>query len=309
MNNLEQFIISLKNCKIPSEIEIKELCNKAREILINENNVVTLTPPISVCGDIHGQFYDLLELFSVGDDCPETNYCFMGDYVDRGHHSLETFLLLISLKIRYPERMTLLRGNHESRAITQVYGFYDECLQKCHSNNVYNYCISVFELLPISAVIDQKLFAVHGGLSPLINNINEINNVNRKQEVSEETIMSDLMWSDPNDDENTIEDWVVSVRGAGFLFGPETVKKFNHQNNCEGILRSHQLSQYGYHYSFGETVCTIWSAPNYCYRCGNIATILELDEYMNKYFNLFQESPLTDQLIHKKNLYEPLYFL
>lgn len=150
-----------------------------------------------VCGDIHGQFYDLKELFKVGGDVPETNYLFMGDFVDRGYYSVETFLLLLALKVRYPDRITLIRGNHESRQITQVYGFYDECLRKYGSTDVWRYCTEIFDYLSLSAIIDGKIFCVHGGLSPSIQYLDQIRTIDRKQEVPHDGPMCDLLWSDP----------------------------------------------------------------------------------------------------------------
>ena len=123
----------------------------------------------------------------------------MGDFVDRGTHSVETFLLLIALKVRYPERIFLIRGNHESRQITQVYGFYDECLRKFGSVNVWRYCVVVFDYLSIGASIDNKIFCVHGGLSPAVSTIDEIRSIDRKIEVPHDGAMCDLMWSDPDD--------------------------------------------------------------------------------------------------------------
>lgn len=118
--DLDEQISRLRKCEYLKEHEVKALCEKAKEILINESNVQKVDAPVTVCGDIHGQFYDLIELFKVGGDCPYTNYMFMGDFVDRGYYSVETFLLLLALKVRYPDRLTLIRGNHESRQITQV---------------------------------------------------------------------------------------------------------------------------------------------------------------------------------------------
>jgi len=121
-----------------------------------------------------------MELLKVGGECPVTNYLFMGDFVDWGFYSVETFLLLLALKVRYPERVTLIRGNHESRQITQVYGFYDECLRKYGSVNVWRYCTDIFDYLALAAIIDDKIFCVHGGLSPAINTLDDIRNLDRK---------------------------------------------------------------------------------------------------------------------------------
>ena len=189
---LDQFIEKLQQCEyIQDDKSVKELCEKAKEILSKEENVIYLNAPITVknikklqyikkynkkqvCGDIHGQFYDLIELFKHGGEVTQTNYLFLGDFVDRGYNSVETFLLLLCLKVRYPQRVALLRGNHESRQITQVYGFYDECLRKYGSSNVWKYCTDVFDMLTLAAVINNKVFCVHGGLSPQITTITDV---------------------------------------------------------------------------------------------------------------------------------------
>ena len=198
MSELDRQIEQLRKCEYIKESEVKELCEKAKEILIEEANVQRVEAPVTICGDVHGQFDDLIELFKVGGDCPETNYLFMGDFVDRGFNSVETFLLLLALKVRYPDRITLIRGNHESRQITQVYGFYDECMRKYGSINVWRYCTEVFDYLALAALIDNKIFCVHGGLSPTVKNIDEIRTIDRKQEVPHDGAMCDLLWSDPD---------------------------------------------------------------------------------------------------------------
>ena len=173
-SEIDRQIQQLLKCDYLKESEVKSLCDKAREIFIEESNVIRIDAPVTICGDIHGQFFDLLELFKVGNFCPETNYLFLGDYVDIGFNSVETFLLLIALKVRYPDRITLIRGNHESRQITQVYGFYDECLKKFGSVNAWKYCIEVFDYFPIASIINEKVFCVHGGLSPKLTKIDDV---------------------------------------------------------------------------------------------------------------------------------------
>jgi len=167
MSEIDRQIVLLKKCENLNESEVKDLCCKARELFIEEFNVVNLDSPITICGDIHGQFSDMKKLFAeIGGECPNTHYIFMGDYVDRGNHSLQTFLLLLALKVRYPDRITLLRGNHECRQITQVYGFYDECLRIYKNVTVWRYCTELFDYMPIASLIDSKVFCVHGGLFP-----------------------------------------------------------------------------------------------------------------------------------------------
>ena len=172
---------------------------QAKEILREESNVQPVQAPVTVCGDIHGQFYDLAELFRIGGDCPETNYLFMGDYVDRGYYSLETVTLLMALKVRYRHRITILRGNHESRQITQVYGFYDECLRKYGNANVWKHFTDTFDYLPMTAVVSGRIFCLHGGLSPSIDTLDHARDLDRVQEVPHEGPMCDLVWSDPDE--------------------------------------------------------------------------------------------------------------
>ncbi|CAJ0578866.1 unnamed protein product, partial [Mesorhabditis spiculigera] len=287
VNDLDKQIQTLMNCEIISEAEVKSLCAKAKEILIQEGNVQVIDSPVTVGGQL-----------------PYTNYLFLGDFVDRGHYSVETFLLLLALKVRYPDRMMLIRGNHESRQITQVYGFYDECVRKYGSPTVWKCCTDVFDCLSLSAVIAGKVFCVHGGLSPSIQTLDEIRAIERKQEVPHDGAMCDLLWSDPED----AMGWGMSPRGAGYLFGSDVVKMFCENNGVDLICRAHQLVMEGYKWHFNETVLTVWSAPNYCYRCGNVAAILELDEDINKEFSIFEAAPQENRgAPAKKPL--PDYFL
>eukprot|EP00051_Salpingoeca_urceolata_P010899 m.133903 g.133903 ORF g.133903 m.133903 type:complete len:308 (+) comp16899_c0_seq4:2074-2997(+) len=285
--DLDRAIEVLRQCELISENAVKALCFKAREILIEEANVQRVSAPVTVCGDVHGQHYDVMELFKVGGDVPDTNYIFLGDFVDRGHYSIETFLLLLALKVRYPDRVTLLRGNHESRQITQVYGFYDECLRKFGSANVWQYCTEIFDYLCLAALIDDQVFCVHGGLSPSVNTLDQVRTIDRRIEVPHEGPMCDLLWSDPEE----IDGWGLSPRGAGYLFGSDAVAQFNQLNGLNLICRAHQLVMEGHKSHFDGAVVTVWSAPNYCYRCGNVASVLRIDEHMDKDFAIFQAAP------------------
>lgn len=302
--DLDEMINYVIQCKPLSEQQVARLCEKVKEVLEKENNVHAVRAPVTVCGDVHGQFHDLLELFKIGGLPPDTNYLFMGDYVDRGYYSVETVTLLLLYKLRYPQRLHLLRGNHESRQITQVYGFYDECLRKYGSVNVWRYCTEVFDLLPLASVVEGKIFCVHAGLSPSIQTVDQMRSIRRNCEVPHEGAMCDLLWSDPED----IDGWGLSPRGAGYLFGGDVVAQFNETNKLDLICRSHQLVMEGYKAMFNDTLVTVWSAPNYCYRCGNVASILELDEHLNKNFKIFEAAPAEARETGQRNEV-PEYFL
>lgn len=300
---IDQFLKKLSLCEPLMENEVEALCKTVKEILIEENNVLSLKSPITICGDIHGQFYDLMELFKVGGMPPDTNYLFMGDFVDRGFHSVETVSFLLCLKVKYKNRVALLRGNHESRQITQVYGFYDECVRKYGSSNVWKMFTDIFDYLPLAALIDEQIFCCHGGLSPSIKKINDIYEIDRKVEVPHEGGMCDLLWSDPDEKKG----FGPSPRGAGFTFGEDVTIQFNKTNNLKLVCRAHQLVMDGFNYNHNENCLTVFSAPNYCYRCGNMATIMQIDDNGGKEFISFEPSPDTEKC--EDTLRIPDYFL
>ncbi|GIQ89582.1 hypothetical protein KIPB_012086, partial [Kipferlia bialata] len=222
-NDLDGMIERLMRGEYLTEQEVETVCGLVTTVFQEEPNVVKVPAPVTVIGDIHGQFHDLLELFSIAGCAPHTNMLFLGDYVDRGYYSVECVTLLLVLKVRYPKRVSMLRGNHESRQITQVYGFYDECHRKYGSLRVWNLFTSVFDALPLAAVVQDSVFAVHGGLSPSVETVDQLLELDRHKDIPHEGPMSDLMWSDPE----ARVGWGMSPRGAGYTFGQDISMNFN----------------------------------------------------------------------------------
>ena len=285
VDNIIEKIINLET--IPEDIVVL-LFKKLLELLYLENNLLELKTPIIICGDIHGQFFDLLELFQKGGNPKDEKYLFLGDYVDRGYFSIFTFCYLAALKIKYPSNIFLLRGNHECRQVNQMYGFYYECQNTYGHSSIWNLCNIIFDALPISAVIDNQIFCVHGGISPDISLLEKIDLFDRFKELPNNGPLCDLCWSDPED----IDYWKINNRGAGHIFGKNQVNEFLYLNNLNLIIRSHQLIKEGYQYFFSNKLISIWSAPNYMYRSGNKASILKLNNnnLENLNFICFEES-------------------
>ncbi|BBG94718.1 Calcineurin-like metallo-phosphoesterase superfamily protein [Prunus dulcis] len=276
--DLDQWISKVKEGQHLLEDELQLLCEYVKEILIEESNVQPVNSPVTVCGDIHGQFHDLMKLFQTGGHVPETNYIFMGDFVDRGYNSLEVFTILLLLKARYPAHITLLRGNHESRQLTQVYGFYDECQRKYGNANAWRYCTDVFDYLTLSAIIDGTVLCVHGGLSPDIRTIDQIRVIERNCEI-------------PHEGHFVISCGVI----LKILKHGQVTSEFNHINNLDLVCRAHQLVQEGLKYMFQDKGL-VWSAPNYCYRCGNVASILSFNDNMEREVKFFTETEENNQM-------------
>jgi diadenosine tetraphosphatase ApaH/serine/threonine PP2A family protein phosphatase len=277
--NWESVRQETQNAEVISEDKVVTILLKLMEILYKETNVLQLHSPITICGDIHGQLDDLLELFNTAGGIKDQTFLFMGDYVDRGWFSMNTFLYLATLKIENPTQFYLLRGNHETRQVTQMYGFLQETLLNYGHSGIWTLANEVFDLLPMAAVVDKYIFAVHGGISPDFPYYQMISSHNRQDELPPKGGLADLCWSDPED----VQDWRPNMRGAGTAFGAKQVSKFLHENKLNLITRSHQLAKDGYAWKFpaleqksGLTgaLITVWSAPNYMYTSGNMASIL-----------------------------------
>ncbi|KAJ8972429.1 hypothetical protein NQ317_012447 [Molorchus minor] len=286
---LDQWIEQLNECKQLTENQVKTLCDKAKEILSKESNVQEVKCPVTVCGDVHGQFHDLMELFRIGGSSPDTNYLFMGDYVDRGYYSVETVTLLVALKVRYKERITILRGNHESRQITQVYGFYDECLRKYGNANVWKFFTDLFDYLPLTALVDSQIFCLHGGLSPSIDTLDHIRSL--RSFARGEFPMKGQCVTYFGRTRTIVVDGVFHPVELVTHLARTSPKTFNHSNGLTLVSRAHQLVMEGYNWCHERNVVTIFSAPNYCYRCGNQAAIMELDDALKYSFLQFDPAP------------------
>jgi len=267
-----------------AENEIKGLCTKAREIFINQPVLLELAAPIKICGDIHGQYYDLLRLFEYGGFPPESNYLFLGDYVDRGKQSLETICLLLAYKIKYPENFFIVRGNHESASINRIYGFYDECKRR-YNIKLWKVFTDCFNCLPIAAIIDEKIFCMHGGLSPDLKTMEQIRRVVRPTDIPDTGLLCDLLWADPDKD---IQGWAENDRGVSFTFGHDIVDQFLKRHDLDLICRAHQVVEDGYEFFAKRQLVTLFSAPNYCGEFDNAGAMMSVDETLMCSFQILK---------------------
>ena len=252
--------------------EIQLICSHVREIFLMQPTLLKLQSPIKIVGDIHGQYNDLLRIFKLSGDPSETNYLFLGDYIDRGHQSLETIMLLFCYKIKYRDNFFMLRGNHESANVTKMYGFYDECKRR-KSTKVWKSFIDVFNCLPIAAMIQDKIFCIHGGISPDLTSMKQISNVLRPTDIPEEGLITDLLWSDPDSNVTT---WSPNDRGVSYTFSRKNVLDFCSKFKFDLIIRGHMVVEDGYEFFAKKKFVTVFSAPNYCGQFGNWGAVLSI---------------------------------
>ncbi|ALC48809.1 flw [Drosophila busckii] len=274
-----------------TEAEVRGLCLKSREIFLQQPILLELEAPLIICGDIHGQYTDLLRLFEYGGFPPAANYLFLGDYVDRGKQSLETICLLLAYKIKYPENFFLLRGNHECASINRIYGFYDECKRR-YNVKLWKTFTDCFNCLPVAAIIDEKIFCCHGGLSPDLQGMEQIRRLMRPTDVPDTGLLCDLLWSDPDKD---VQGWGENDRGVSFTFGVDVVSKFLNRHELDLICRAHQVVEDGYEFFARRQLVTLFSAPNYCGEFDNAGGMMTVDDTLMCSFQVL----LTELLSHK----------
>ncbi|KAI8331621.1 Metallo-dependent phosphatase-like protein [Choanephora cucurbitarum] len=275
-----------------TESQALYILEKGKEIFRLEENLLDIPAPVTVCGDIHGQYYDLMKLFEVGGDPSDTTYLFLGDYVDRGYFSIECVLYLWSLKMWYPNTFFLLRGNHECRHLTTHFTFHLECRHK-YTERVYDACMESFCALPLGAVMNRQFLCIHGGLSPELHTLADLNKIDRFREPPTHGLMCDILWADPAEEfgEETTTDLFLDnrVRGCSYFFTQvffvyAATCAFLQRNNLLSIIRAHEAQDAGYRmYRRNDTtsfpaVMTIFSAPNYLDLYNNKAAILKYED-------------------------------
>ncbi|KAJ3189029.1 Serine/threonine-protein phosphatase [Irineochytrium annulatum] len=247
--------------------DVIAICNRVREIFLEQSVLLELMPAVNIVGDIHGQYSDLIRIFERCGYPPSSNFLFLGDYVDRGKHSLETILLLFCYKIKYPENFFILRGNHESASVNRVYGFFDECKRRS-TLKVWKSFTDVFNCLPIAAVVAGKIFCLHGGLSPKLLSMDDIRAIQRPCDVPDFGLLNDLLWSDPSE---FVEEWEDNERGVSYCFGRGIVTAFLARFDLDLVARAHMVVE-------GGQLVTIFSAPNYCGEFDNKGAVMIVNE-------------------------------
>jgi len=279
VDNILERLLSVRGNKPGKTVDLKEeeikmLIDKSLIIIKEQKMLVELEAPLRVCGDIHGQYYDLLRIFEHCGYPGDNNFLFLGDYVDRGKQSLETICLLLAYKIKYPTKVYLLRGNHESSVTNRIYGFYDECKRR-YNVRLWRNFTELFNYLPVAALIDEKILCMHGGLSPDLRNISSISEISRPTDIPDSGLLCDLLWSDPDKD---VIEFDENDRGVSVVFGEKIVNEFNRRNDLDLIIRAHQVVDDGYEFFAQRQLITIFSAPNYCGEFDNSAGIMIIDE-------------------------------
>ena len=273
-NEKNKVIKSISESNLLSLEELKYLCSKSLEIFMEEPVFLELNAPIVICGDTHGQFRDLLRLFDFGGSPAKKQYLFLGDYVDRGKNSIETISLLLAFKIKYPKNIYLLRGNHESEMINRTYGFFDECKRR-YNIRIWKNFSDCFNWLPISALVNEKILCMHGGLSPELVDIKCLKKIVRPTEVPDRGLLCDLLWSDP---ERGVKDWAPNQRGISVLFNENIIKKTIEDLDIDLICRAHQVVENGYEFFAQRRLVTVFSAPNYCGQFDNAGAFMVVNK-------------------------------
>ena len=274
--------------RIP-EKKFIQICSEALISLEPLGSLINVSPPVTYVGDVHGNLTNLLQIFHIFGMPPKTRYMFLGDYVDRGAHSIEVISILLSLAIKFPDDVFLIRGNHEFGSVNNVYGFLDEVINSYGSNEAWSMCNKVFGYLPLAAIVGDLVFCVHGGLSPLVTSMSDISDIDLPVQGFENSkLIADLVWSDPDSFVNGYED---NSRGSGVLYGTDAISLFLKSNKLKLIIRGHQCVPNGYSLDCDNTCVTLFSSCNYCRMLQNKSGVIVHSENREmKFYTLHEDS-------------------
>lgn len=279
VDSILEKLLSVRNEPPGVEVHLKEddiqkVVKACRQIFLDQPMLLEVSAPLNICGDTHGQFSDVLRLFEMGGFPPDSNYLFLGDYVDRAKQSIEVIMIMLCFKVKYPQKFFLLRGNHECAQLNRIYGFYDECKRR-YSVKLWRTFADCFNCMPVAAVVAEKIFCMHGGLSPELSNMKQIIDLRRPTDIPDEGLLCDLLWSDPDP---YVQGWVHSMRGVSYQFGHDVLDAFLTKHNLELVCRAHQVVEDGYEFQADRRLVTIFSAPNYCGEFDNAGGIMVVQE-------------------------------
>lgn len=256
---------------------IEELILQSINILASQKSVIYVNSPCTIVGDIHGNIFDLLRILQKFPGFRTTDsILFLGDYVDRGTHSVEVVTLLLALLCKYPDQVFLLRGNHEFSQVNLLYGFYEEVFMTYQGTDVWESFHKAFAWLPFAAVVGDKIFCVHGGLSPKVTSLAQIADIKRPVYAYENgSIVSDLVWSDPHDN---VPMYSQSNRGMGVLFGSQATRTFLKTVGLKLLVRAHQCFVNGYS-TFAENAgVSVFSSSEYCKLAHNKCGVMRFED-------------------------------
>lgn len=285
---IENMVVHFKNGKQIHKRFVAQILLGVKKIFEELPNICEVSIPhgstFTICGDIHGQFFDLCNIFEInGKPAKDNIYLFNGDFVDRGSFSCEVILILFAYKCLLPKHFHLLRGNHETKAMNALYGFQGELKQKYgeYFTSIFD---EVFCTLPLGCILSEQIFIVHGGLfSDSEITIQQLNAIDRFKEPSDNGVFCEILWSDPCDSHGKFP----NKRGIGIAFGPDVTQNFLNKNDLKLVIRSHEVKDQGYEIQHGNNLITVFSAPNYCDQMGNKGAFIRIKDDMIPEFITF----------------------
>ena len=267
-----------------SEAMILSIVRRAAQTIMAEPMLVQVDAPLNICGDIHGQLNDLASIMNHKGRPPKERYLFLGDYVDRGKHGIECICVLLGFKVLYPDSIYVLRGNHESAGLTKQYGFFDECKRR-FSVRLWRVFMDLFNCLPVAGLVEDAALCMHGGISPELNNLDQIAELRRPCDVGDSGLLCDLLWSDP---EPGSSGWQRNERGVSYTFGENTLREKLKELDLDLIVRAHQVMDQGYQFFAGRSLVTVFSASNYCGEFTNCGAVMTMDTNLRCSFQVFK---------------------